>query len=73
MWSRSLLVLNPLIPKKATPRDSDVETADAVAEKPVSSETQTVPPPSRWLSKQSLLMRSQNASDRCFMHVQQPA
>ena len=46
MWSRSLLVLNPLIPKKAKPRDSDADSADAAAEKPVSSETQTVPPPS---------------------------
>ena len=28
MWSRSLLVLNPLIPKKAKPRDSDADSAD---------------------------------------------
>ena len=34
MWSRSLLVLNPLIPKKAKPRDSDADSADAAAEKP---------------------------------------
>jgi len=45
MWSRSLLVLNPLIPKKAKPRDSDVDSADAAAEKPVSPATQTVPLP----------------------------
>ena len=44
MWSRSLLVLNPLIPKKAKPRDSDADSADVAAEKPVSFETQTVPP-----------------------------
>ena len=44
MWSRSLLVQNPLIPKKAKPRDSDADSADVAAEKPVSSETQIVPP-----------------------------
>ena len=45
MWSRSLLVLNPLIPKKAKPNDSHADGADAVAEKAVVSETRSAPLP----------------------------
>lgn len=72
MWSRSLLVLNPLIPKKAAPRDSDVETADAVAEKPVSSETQTVPPPSANFERtlvDAVLSGEAGAANRFLEHV----
>ena len=36
MWSRSLLVQNLLVPKKAKPHDSDADSADAAAERPVS-------------------------------------
>ena len=39
MWSRSLLVQNLLVPKKAKPHDNDADSADAVAERPVPSET----------------------------------
>lgn len=42
MWSRSLLVQNLLVPKKAKPNDDG--STDAIAERPVSSETQIVPP-----------------------------
>ena len=44
MWSRSLLLLNPLAAKKVKPHDDDADRADAVAERPVSSEMQIVPP-----------------------------
>jgi RNA polymerase primary sigma factor len=44
MWSRSLLVQNLLVPKKAKPHDSDADSADAVAERPVSSDMQIAPP-----------------------------
>jgi RNA polymerase primary sigma factor len=44
MWSRSLLVQNLLVLKKAKPHDNDADSADAAAERPVSSETQIVPP-----------------------------
>jgi RNA polymerase primary sigma factor len=47
MWSRSLLVQNLLVPKKAKPPDSDADSADAVAERPVVSEMQTASPLSR--------------------------
>jgi RNA polymerase primary sigma factor len=47
MWSRSLLVQNLLVPKKAKPPDSDADSADAVAERPVASETQIASPLSR--------------------------
>ncbi|WOH68574.1 sigma-70 family RNA polymerase sigma factor [Bradyrhizobium sp. BWA-3-5] len=36
MWSRSLLVQNLLVPKKAKPPDSDADSADAVAERSIS-------------------------------------
>jgi RNA polymerase primary sigma factor len=32
MWSRSLLVQNLLVPKKAKPHDNDADSADAVAD-----------------------------------------
>ena len=38
MWSRSLLVQNLLVPKKAKPHDNDADSADAVADRPVPSE-----------------------------------
>ena len=41
MWSRSLLVQNLLVPKKAKPPDSDADSADTVAERPVPSEMQS--------------------------------
>ena len=44
MWSRSLLVQNLLVPKKAKPHDNDADSADAVVERPVSSEMKVVPP-----------------------------
>jgi RNA polymerase primary sigma factor len=44
MWSRSLLVQNLLIPKKAKPHDNDAASANAPAERPASSEMQIVPP-----------------------------
>jgi RNA polymerase primary sigma factor len=44
MWSRSLLVLNPLFPKKAKPHETDTDSPDAAVERPVLSETQTVSP-----------------------------
>jgi RNA polymerase primary sigma factor len=44
MWSRSLLVQNLLVPKKAKPRDNDADGADAVAERPVASEMQIAAP-----------------------------
>ena len=37
MWSRGLLVLNPLFPKKAKPHDSDTDGPDAAVERPVTS------------------------------------
>src|SRR5512138_92767 len=45
MWSRSLLVLNPLFPKKAKPNDTDTDSPDAAVERLVPSETRTVAPP----------------------------
>jgi RNA polymerase primary sigma factor len=44
MWSRSLLVQNLLVPKKAKSNDNEADSASAVAERPVSSEMQIVPP-----------------------------
>lgn len=44
MWSRSLLVQNLLVLKKAKPRDIDTDSADAIAEGPVSPEMQSAPP-----------------------------
>ena len=44
MWSRSLLVQNWLGPKKAKSHDNDADSANAVAERPVASEMQIVPP-----------------------------
>ena len=44
MWSRSLLVQNLLVPKKAKSHDNDADSANAVAERPVASEMQIVPP-----------------------------
>src|SRR5262245_5104324 len=44
MWSRSLLVQNLLVLKKAKPHDDDADSVDAVAQRPVSSEMRTVPP-----------------------------
>jgi RNA polymerase primary sigma factor len=44
MWSRSLLVQNLLVPKKAKSHDNDAGSAKAVVERPVSSEMQIVPP-----------------------------
>ena len=41
MWSRSLLVLNPLFPKRAKVDNSDAAIVDAEVERPVASETQT--------------------------------
>jgi RNA polymerase primary sigma factor len=46
MWSRSLLVQNLLVPKKAKSHDNDADSANAVAERPVASEMQIVPPQS---------------------------
>jgi RNA polymerase primary sigma factor len=43
MGSRSLPVLNPLIQKKTKPHDA-ADSADAVTERPISSETQIAPP-----------------------------
>jgi RNA polymerase primary sigma factor len=44
MWSRSLLVQNLLVPKKAKSHDNDADSASAAAERPVASEMQIVPP-----------------------------
>lgn len=44
MWSRSLLVQNLLVLKKAKPHGNDADGTDAAAERPVASETQIVPP-----------------------------
>ncbi|WP_065751081.1 sigma-70 family RNA polymerase sigma factor [Bradyrhizobium paxllaeri] len=44
MWSRSLLVQNLLVPKKAKSEDDVADSANAVAERPISSEMQIVPP-----------------------------
>jgi RNA polymerase primary sigma factor len=41
MWSRSLLVLNPLFPKKTKLTDTETDSPDAAVERPVLSETQT--------------------------------
>src|SRR5258708_5420781 len=38
MWSRSLLTQNLFVPKKAKLQDNDADRANAVAERPVSSE-----------------------------------
>src|SRR5215203_5362847 len=43
MWSRSLLVQNLLVPKKAKPHDNDADSADADAERPAPSEMQIAP------------------------------
>jgi RNA polymerase primary sigma factor len=45
MWSRSLLVLNPLFPKKARTHDADKESPDAAVERPALSDTRTLTPP----------------------------
>src|ERR1700752_4271740 len=44
MWSRSLLVQNLLVLKKAKPNDNDADGVDAVAERPISSKMPIVPP-----------------------------
>ena len=44
MWLRSLLVPESVYPEKAKPHDNDADSANAVAERPVSSEMQIVPP-----------------------------
>jgi len=44
MWSRSVVVRNLLVPKKAKSHDNDADSANAVAERPVASEMQIVPP-----------------------------
>ncbi|WKA31149.1 sigma-70 family RNA polymerase sigma factor [Bradyrhizobium roseum] len=71
MWSRSLLVLNPLIPKKAKPRDSDAD-GDAAAEKPVASETQTAPLPGANFERtlvNAVLSGEAGAANRFLEHV----
>ena len=72
MWSRSLLVPNPLAPKKAKPQDSDADSADAVAERSVSSEMQIVPPPGGLFEQalvNAVLSGEAGAAGRFLEHV----
>ena len=72
MWSRSLLVQNLLVPKKAKPHDNDADSADAVAEKPVSSEMQIVPPLSGNFERalvNAVLSGEAGAASRFLEHV----
>ena len=72
MWSRSLLVQNLLVPKKAKPHDNDADSADAVAERPVSSETQIVPPLSGNFERalvNAVLSGEAGAASRFLEHV----
>jgi len=72
MWSRSLLVQNLLVPKKAKPHDSDAASADAVAERPVSSEAQIARPPSGNFERalvNAVLSGEAGAAGRFLEHV----
>jgi RNA polymerase primary sigma factor len=72
MWSRSLLVQNLLVLKKAKPHDNDADSVDAVAERPVSSEMQIVPPLSGNFERalvNAVLSGEAGAASRFLEHV----
>ena len=71
MGSRSLPVLNPLIQKKAKPHDA-ADSADAVTERPIPSETQIVPPLSSNFERSlvtAVLSGDAGAAGRFLEHV----
>ena len=72
MGSRSLPVLNPLIQKAAKPHDGAADSADAVAEKPISSETRIAGPLSSNFERSlvtAVLSGEAGAAGRFLEHV----
>jgi hypothetical protein len=72
MWSRSLLVQNLLVSKKAKPHDNDADSADAVAERPVASQMQIAPPLSGNFERalvNAVLSGETGAASRFLEHV----
>jgi RNA polymerase primary sigma factor len=72
MRSRSLPVLNPLIQKTAKPHDDAADSADAVAERPISSEAQAAGPLSSNFERSlvtAVLSGEAGAAGRFLEHV----